>query len=267
MNRTIIARVAISLAAVLGIFLLITWSTDREARLPEAIAAEALRHTEDGGEDVELLARLERGEAERGRLVQRIEVLEAQLRSLSRQRVEEPRELAEGQPGSMTDEAGEPGLDLAGVEDGLFAKSFTEELTALQELVLDSTQETGVRVDALWSLWQIDLRTGREGSRTAEMADLLLPLLAGEPDPDNRRKLCFHLLGVVEPRHRNYLLAALRSDDQPSVRAQAADTLQDLQGEADVRLALEWASLHDPDEEVRATALEMLSRYEGDDEN
>jgi hypothetical protein len=132
---------------------------------------------------------------------------------------------------------------------------------ALQAIALDETRPTRDRVLALGELWKIDLGAGTKGSRTPEMVNSVLERLEVEPDPEIRRLICFNVLDALKPWHKPLLIRALEADVEASVRAQAADSLQDLTEDPDVRLALERASRADPSEEVRSTAAEMLRRW------
>lgn len=252
MSRSWSVVLLLSLALLIGVVFSGIPGPDESGGLDAVAAPSSVGAGSTSGELDSLRARLNAADAERGALRERVRALEGELRDLRANRPKQP-----GETSTNRQELGSNSSVIAPARP----RGITTEVRQLRELALDSTQSTRDRVHALGRLWRIDLASGRTDSRTPEMADLLLPLLANEADAETRRQLCFHLLGVVEPRHKSYLLDALRSDEEPSVRAQAADTLQDLQGEAEVRAALEWASENDPDAQVRATALEMLGRW------
>ncbi len=132
----------------------------------------------------------------------------------------------------------------------------------LQDIALDAARSTRDRILAVEALWRIELQSRVKGARTNEVVGTLLDLLELEQDAELRRQICFNVLGALEPWHKRPLLDALALDLDASVRSQAADSLQDLQGEPDVRAALEEASRSDPDGGVRSTALEMLRRWD-----
>lgn len=136
-------------------------------------------------------------------------------------------------------------------------------VASLRRIALDPARSTRDRVVATAQLWRIDLDTGMTGSRTPEIVDGLLALLPAEPDAELRRQICFNVLGAAGVQHKNPILSALQLDPNAEVRAQAADTLQNLQSEPDVRAALEWSSQHDAEAIVRETAAEMLARWDG----
>ena len=140
------------------------------------------------------------------------------------------------------------------------------ELDRLRLQALDTSNPNRDRVLAARRLWYMDLETGMTSSLTPEIIDGQLALLTREPDPELRRMACFNALGRTEPRHAQILMTVLGADLVPDVRAQAADTLQDLLDLPEVRAALERASLRDPSEEVRSVAAEMLTRWSSSEE-
>jgi len=164
------------------------------------------------------------------------------------------------------DAAGRTRIPLASAPGAVAAPATLEggddSLAALRKVALDSTRSTRDRVIATRRLWRIDLDTGMTGARTPEVVDALLALLATEPDTEMRKQICFSVLGAAGPEHKGPVLSALQFDVDAGVRAQAADTLQNLQSEPDVRAALEWASENDEAESVRETAAEMLRRWD-----
>jgi hypothetical protein len=193
-------------------------------------------------------------------IARRLDAIEGRLDELARAiaGVEQRREPALPPPAAA--DVGHGVADTAPPEDPLGGRG-ERRLRALQAIALDETRSNRERVVALGELWRIDLDNGTKGARTPEMVDSLLVRLELEPDPELRRLMCFNVLDALRPWHKRPLIRALELDPEASVRAQAADSLQDLQDQPDVRAALERASTGDPDEKVRAVAAEMLSRW------
>jgi hypothetical protein len=153
------------------------------------------------------------------------------------------------------------------VEDELlvvdpYAAAGRARIRELQAAVDDPDRTLRERAQALRALQRIERAHELEPLRRSRTITALVALLEGEPDPAVRREICAGAAGVLEPWHKDPLLRLLASDPEASVRAQAADSLHELQAESDVRAALSEASWSDPDPAVRAAATESLRRWD-----
>lgn len=193
----------------------------------------------------------------------RLERLEGQLDELKRALVEDSSRRALPAPPSLQPPpANEPSAPEA--LDALDGRGQAT-ISALQAIALDPQSPTRDRVIAAGELFNIDLRSGTKGLRTPEIVDALIDLLELEPDAEVRRMICFNTLGATESAHEVVLMRVLQQDESEAVRAQAADALQEGLDDPHVRAALELASESDPSELVRATAAEMLARWDDRD--
>jgi hypothetical protein len=123
---------------------------------------------------------------------------------------------------------------------------------ALQKQAMDRSLAGYERLKAL-----TQLRNIKDG-RSHDVVMSMLELYRESDDPKIRADIFRQLSKVAEPELRDTLIDALRSDQAPEVREEAAETLGTFRDDPSARDALEYAAENDANEKVRKQAKDAL---------
>lgn len=110
--------------------------------------------------------------------------------------------------------------------------------------------------DRLYALAQ--LRATAPAARDGDVVQSMLQLLEASTEASIRADICRQLKGVTQEPFKSALLVRVKSDPDPKVRGEAAESLGPMAQDPTVRQALEQAALSDPEEEVKSEARKAL---------
>ena len=128
-----------------------------------------------------------------------------------------------------------------------------------QEILSDETLSDRKRLRALR-----DLRSQPRDSNpySPRVVASLIDWMDGTESPEVRARIIRDLHRGEVGELQQPILDYLRTDPDPKVRVEAADTLKYCRDDPSVRVALNEASEHDPDEDVRKQAGRTLEKLE-----